>query len=177
MGDLSLRETSELMQSRSDEDFQYLTFSVSGERFAVDILEIREIIEVGRMTDVPLAPEFVRGVVNLRGAVLPVVDLATRLGRPQSELTKRSCIVVVDLHNDGKQSIGMLVDVVSEILEIAPDMVQPPPALGEGMNTELIKGMGRVGDLFIVLLEVDHILSAAECLTLEQITQQQPSGP
>ena len=177
MGDLSLRETSEMMQSRSEEDFQYLTFSVSGERFAVDILEIREIIEVGRMTDVPLAPGFVRGVVNLRGSVLPVIDLATRLGRERCELTKRSCIVVVDLHNDGKQSIGMLVDEVSEIMEIAPDMVQPPPALGEGLNTELIKGMGRVGELFIVLLDVDHILSAAECLTLEQISQQQPSGP
>ncbi len=177
MGDLTLQETTELVKSKSGEEFQYLTFSVSGERFAVDILEIREIIEVGLMTDVPLAPDFVRGVVNLRGAVLPVVDLASRLGRRQSELTKRSCIVVVDIHSDGKQSIGMLVDEVSEILEIAPDLVQPPPALGEGMNTDIIKGMGRVDDRFIVLLQVEHILSAAECLTLEQITQQQPSGP
>jgi purine-binding chemotaxis protein CheW len=177
MGDLTLKETTELIKGKSEEAFQYLTFVVSGERFAIDILEVREIIEVGLMTDVPLAPDYIRGVVNLRGSVLPVIDLAARIGRERSELTKRSCIVVVDLNIDGKQSIGMLVDEVREILEIAPDMVQPPPALGEGMNTDLIKGMGRVGELFIVLLEVDRILSADERQTLEHMSQQQASGP
>jgi purine-binding chemotaxis protein CheW len=171
---LGAQETEVQLTSNTDDEFQYLTFVVSGERLGVDVSRIMEIIEVGQMTDVPLAPDFIRGVINLRGAVLPVVDLSVRLGRGQSNITKRSCIVVVK--GDGQQAIGMLVDEVSEILEVAPDMVKPPPSFGNEVRTDFIKGMGQVDDRFIVLLEISGVLSSVDLEALEHITQQS-SGP
>jgi purine-binding chemotaxis protein CheW len=174
MSDLELQETEAQLKSKAEDEYQYLTFAVSGERFGVDVSRIMEIIEVGMMTDVPLAPDFIRGVINLRGAVLPVVDLSVRLGRGQSDITKRSCIVVVG--SKGQQPIWMLVDEVSEILEIAPNMVKPPPSFGNEVRTDFIRGMGQVDDRFIVLLEISGVLSTEDLQALEQIAQQS-SGP
>jgi len=151
---------------------QYLTFSVAGERFAVGILDIQEIIELSLMTALPLAPEFIRGVFNLRGGVVPVVDLAVRLGKEPSELTKRSCIVVVEITGKRRQTIGMLVDEVNEILDILPDQMQPAPHLGDGRRAELLKGMGRIGEQFIVVLDIRHVLSIEDRVVLEQIVEQ-----
>ncbi|QFY88775.1 purine-binding chemotaxis protein CheW [Magnetovirga frankeli] len=157
-------------QAGQNEGIQCLTFSVANERFAVDILDIREIIEVGMMTSVPLAPDFVRGVVNLRGNVLPVIDLAVRLGRERQDIGKRTCIVVVEIRVAREDlSLGILVDEVNEILEIDPEHLQPPPKVGGRMRTDFIRAMGRVEDIFIVLLNMNHVLNRGDMEQLQEL--------
>lgn len=151
----------------ADELNQYLTFHVQGERFAIGILDVNEIIEVGAMTRVPMTPGFIQGVINLRGSVVPVVNLAARLGRSPSEISKRSCIVLVEVDAGGDQQIaGMLVDEVNEILEIPPGQMQPAPDFGTDIRTDFIQRMGRVEEQFIVLLEVNTVLSVHELANL-----------
>lgn len=151
----------------ADELNQYLTFHVQGERFAIGILDVNEIIEVGAMTRVPMTPNFIQGVINLRGSVVPVVNLAARLGRAPSQVSKRSCIVLVEVDAGGDQQIsGMLVDEVNEILEIPPGQMQPAPDFGTDIRTDFIQRMGRVGEQFIVLLEVNTVLSVHELSNL-----------
>lgn len=161
-----------------EEAGQYLTFEVAQEGYAIDILEVREIIEMGRMTRVPMTPEHIRGVINLRGNVVPVVDLSARLGKTVSKLTKRSCIVLVEVTiGDDKQSLGMLVDEVKEILEIAPTDLQPPPSFGTDIRTDFIQAMGRVADEFMIMLDVNHVLSVDELSQLDEFTQQVSQTP
>lgn len=153
-----------------EEATQYLTFFTGAERYAIAILDVKEIIEVSQMTRVPMAPPHIRGVINLRGSVVPVVDLAARLGRPAAELTKRSCIVLVDVTaHDERQLIGMLVDEVNEILEIAPENLQAAPDFGTDIRTDFIQAMGRVDDIFIILLDINHVLSVAELSALKHL--------
>ena len=171
MGDLTRQDSETLRSGAMDDNAQYLTFSVAKEKFAVDILDIREIIELSLMTDVPLAPDFIRGIVNLRGSVLPVVDLAVRLGRGEAVFTKRSCIVVVEVKGERSQNVGVLVDEVNEILEIPPDCIQPPPNFGEEVKTDFIRAMGRVDESFIILLNIDKILSLEDLHQLEQLAK------
>lgn len=157
---------------------QYLTFLAGGERFAVGILDAQEIIEVGCMTSVPMTPEYIRGVINLRGAVVPVIDLSARLGRGPSEVGKRSCIVLAEVDADGeRQTLGMLVDEVNEILEIGRTDIRPPPSFGSEIRTDFIQAMGQVGDEFIILLEIDRVLSVAELAQLEHLGQTGASAP
>jgi purine-binding chemotaxis protein CheW len=177
MGDLSVQEAGSLLNTKSDEAFKYLTFSLSDEQFAVDILSIREIVEVGAIAEMPLAPDFIRGVVNLRGTVLPVIDLSMRLGRVRSEITKRSCIVVVDMESRPHQTVGLLVDEVREILEITPDILQPIPSFDKGTKPDFLKGMGQLDNRFIVLLDIGFILSEKQNHSLDEIILQHPSGP
>ena len=151
---------------------QYLTFLVADECYAIEILDVQEIIEVGRMTRVPMTPSHIRGVINLRGSVVPVVDLSARLGREVSELTKRSCIVLVEVAaGEGYQNLGMLVDEVKEILEISPGDLQPAPAFGTNICTDFIQAMGRVEDAFMIMLDVNHVLSVDELAKLEDVTE------
>jgi purine-binding chemotaxis protein CheW len=155
-----------------DEMGQYLTFRVQGERFAIAILEVNEIIEAGAMTRVPMAPVFIQGVINLRGSVVPVINLAARLGRSNSQLSKHSCIVLVDVSVDGEtQMVGMLVDEVNEILEIAQGHMLPAPDFGTDIRTDFIQCMGRVEDRFIILLDMNRVLSIKELSELMR-----PSG-
>jgi purine-binding chemotaxis protein CheW len=170
MGEAIMVEQQAKPVANTDEGIQCLTFSVASERFAVDILDIREIIEVGMMTSVPLAPDFVRGVVNLRGNVLPVIDLAVRLGRSQQPIGKRTCIVVVEIEVARERlSLGILVDEVNEILEIAPEHLQPPPRVGGRMRTDFIRAMGRVDDIFIVLLNMNYVLNRGDMEQLQEL--------
>lgn len=156
----------------TDELNQYLTFHVQGERFAIGILDVNEIIEVGAMTRVPMTPNFIQGVINLRGSVVPVVNLAARLGRQPSQVSKRSCIVLVELDAGGDgQVAGMLVDEVNEILEIPPGQMQAAPDFGTDIRTDFIQRMGRVGEHFIVLLEIRSVLSVHELANLLASTQ------
>jgi purine-binding chemotaxis protein CheW len=156
----------------ADELNQYLTFHVQGERFAIGILDVNEIIEVGAMTRVPMTPNFIQGVINLRGSVVPVVNLAARLGRQPSQISKRSCIVLVELDAGGDGQIaGMLVDEVNEILEIPPGQMQAAPDFGTDIRTDFIQRMGRVGEHFIVLLEIRSVLSVHELANLLASTQ------
>jgi purine-binding chemotaxis protein CheW len=146
-----------------DEQQQYLTFSLGEEMFAIGILAIREIIGYGYLTTVPMTPPFIRGVINLRGAVVPVVDLAARFGRTSTEVSKRTSIVVVETNTDqGHLVIGAVVDAVSEVLEIHARDIEPPPLLGNHIRGDFIAGMGKVNGRFVVVLDVDRVLSPGE---------------
>ena len=143
------------------EQQQYLTFTLGDEMFAIGILAIREIIEYGHLTEVPMTPPFIRGVINLRGAVVPVIDMAVRFGRPAGEVTKRTCVVIIEIDNGngGANQMGIVVDAVSEVLEIPPSDIEPPPQFGARIRTDFISGMGKVDGKFVVMLDVNKVLS------------------
>ena len=171
MGDLITKSKHESEHGLvGDESSQFLTFHTSGEWFAIGILDVQEIIEITNTTRVPMTPDQLQGVINLRGNVVPVVDLASRLGRNPTIITKRSCIVLVEIEieSDEMQTIGMLVDEVNEILEIPGQYLQSAPDFGTDIRTEFIKSMGRVNDGFIVLLEINTVLSISEISDLTQ---------
>ncbi|WP_246237623.1 chemotaxis protein CheW [Caldichromatium japonicum] len=153
---------------------QYLTFVVAGERLAVPIEVVKEIIELPTITRVPLTPDAIRGVINLRGSVVPVIDLGARLGRSPIVPTRRSCIVLVEVQAVGEaQVLGMLVDEVKNILEIGRDDIKPPPSFGATIRTDFIAAMGRVDEAFVVILEVDHLLSIQELAALRALSGQE----
>jgi purine-binding chemotaxis protein CheW len=144
----------------SQEPTQYLTFLLDGEAFAIGILAIKEIIEYGNVTAVPMMPASVRGVINLRGAVVPVMDLSARFGRPSTAVTKRTCIVIVEVQRDGEcQDIGVVVDAVNEVLDIPAGDIEPPPSFGARIRSDFIHGMGKVRGRFVILLNADRVLS------------------
>ncbi|HEV2286889.1 MAG TPA: chemotaxis protein CheW [Steroidobacteraceae bacterium] len=148
---------------------QYLTFVLGGELFAIGILAIREIIEYTAPAQVPMMPPYLRGVINLRGAVVPVLDLSIRFGRNASEPSRRTCIVIIEVAaGDELQQLGLLVDAVNAVVEIAPAQIEPPPAFGTRVRTDFILGMGMVDTRFIILLDVRNLLAAGE---LEQLTE------
>jgi purine-binding chemotaxis protein CheW len=160
----TLSNTAELDQQ------QYLTFNLGNEIFAIGILAIKEIIEYGNLTEVPMMPEFIRGVINLRGAVVPVVDLAARFGRKGTAVTRRTCIVIIEMGKDGeRQNIGVIVDTVNEVLEILPQDIEPAPAFGAKIRTDFISGMGKVASRFVIILDVDHVLSVDEMAALAKV--------
>lgn len=151
------------------EQGQYLTFLLRNEMFAIGILHIKEILEYGQLTTVPMMPPFIRGVINLRGAVVPVVDLATRFGGTANEITKRSCIVIIEVATeDGQHDIGVVVDSVSEVLEIPDSEIEPAPAFGAKIRTDFIQGMGKVNGKFVIILGVDKVLSVEEMAMVSQ---------
>ncbi|MCV2420389.1 chemotaxis protein CheW [Paucibacter sp. DJ2R-2] len=136
---------------------QYLTFSLGEEVFGMDIRTVREIIQVGPVTTVPLMPDFVRGVINLRGAVVPVIDLHARFGRPAAGLSKKSCIVIFDAMRQGERvELGLLVDAVSEVVDIPAADIEPAPDFGSAVRRDFIQGMGRLGQRFVIVLEPDR---------------------
>ena len=148
---------------------QYLTFVLGGEVFALGILAIKEIIEYSDLTTVPMTPEYVRGVINLRGAVVPVLDLLVRFARQPSPVTKRTCIVIVEINAGGERhDIGLVVDAVNAVLDIPAGDIEPPPAYGASVRTEYIHGMAKVNNRFVILLDVDQALAAEELLAISQ---------
>ena len=159
---LQARERSSGVQAASAESAQYLTFMLAGEAFAIGILAIKEIIEYRGLTEVPTMPACVRGVINLRGAVVPVVDLLARFGRTPSAVGKRTCIVIVEVEVEAEQErqvIGVVVDAVNEVLDISATDIEPPPAFGARIRSDFIQGMGKVRDKFVILLDATRALS------------------
>jgi purine-binding chemotaxis protein CheW len=149
---------------------QFLTFQAGDETFAIEILDVKEIIEIESITKVPMMPSFIAGIINLRGRVVPVVDLSKRLGRRHSEISKKTCIVLVEVsHDDDGQTVGMMVDEVNEILEINESHTQPPPDFGSDLPTDFIRAMGRVDEKFMILLDVNHVLSVEDISNLSQL--------
>ncbi len=139
---------------------QYLTFMLRGEVYAIGILSIKEIIEYTGLTGVPMMPATIRGVINLRGAVVPVMDLAVRFGRPAGEATKRTCIVIVELANgDERQVVGIVVDAVNAVQEIAPADIEPAPSFGMAIAADFVSGMGKVNGKFVILLDIQQVLA------------------
>lgn len=171
MSNLIRKESSTAVLSQ-EQVGQYLTFLVDKESFAISILDVKEIIEIANITHVPLTPNYIRGVINLRGNVVPVIDLSARLKHRCAEVNKRSCIVLVEVDvSEGAQLIGMLVDEVREILEIPPANIQPAPDFGTDIRTDFIQAMARVDDVFIILLAINKVLSLEELSQLGEITE------
>ncbi len=153
------------------EHTQYLTFMLGGEMFAIGILAVKEIIEYGGLTEVPMMPECIRGVINLRGAVVPVLDLTARFGKARTTATKRTCIVIVEVENGGEQQVvGVVVDAVNAVLDIAATDIEPPPAFGAKIRTDFIEGMGKVNGKFVILLNLAEILSLDDIAVLANVT-------
>lgn len=152
------------------EQTQYLTFMLSGEMFAIGILAIKEIIEYANLTTVPMMPACIRGVINLRGAVVPVMDLAARFGKASTAVTKRTCIVIVEVEaGEERQDVGVVVDAVNEVLDIAAADIEPPPSFGAKIRTDFIRGMGKINDRFVILLDVNQVLSVDEVGSLAEL--------
>jgi len=155
----------------TDAAAQFLTFTLGEEVFAMDIRTVREIIQHGAMTAVPLMPSFVRGVINLRGAVVPVIDLSSRFGRPRATIGKKTCIVIFDAVPNGgtageRVELGLLVDAVSEVIDIAREQIEPPPNFGSAVRRDFIQGMGKVGTRFVIILEPDRAFDVSEMAQL-----------
>lgn len=154
----------------TDEEGQYLTFTLGGEMFAIGILNIKEILEYGQLTAVPMMPSFIRGVINLRGSVVPVVDLSVRFGGNASEVTKRSCIVIIEVATeDSRQYLGVVVDTVSEVLAIPESEIEPTPSFGARIRVDFIAGMGKVDGDFVIILDVDKVLSVDELAAVTRV--------
>ena len=163
----SKRQTQTLAAAPVEQREQYLAFTLGGETFAMDIRSIREVIQFGGITEVPLMPPFIRGVINLRGSVVPVIDLFVRFGRPACAVAHRTCIVILELsQGDGTAELGVMVDNVSEVLSIAASEVEPAPAFGSDIRAEFIAGVAKVGERFVILLDVNHVLSVDELAAL-----------
>lgn len=155
---------------------QYLTFMLGGELYALGILAIKEIIEYSGVSTVPMMPAAIRGVINLRGAAVPVLDLAARFGRPASEIGKRSCVIIVEVNaHGGQQVIGVMVDAVNAVLQIDDADIEPAPGFGARIRSDFIAGMGKVNGKFVILLDVDSVLSGAAAEQLALLDQPLPA--
>ena len=142
---------------------QFLTFSLRGEVLAMEVRFVKEILQYGNITEVPLAPPTVRGVMNLRGAVIPVIDLAVRFGRPATAADRRTCIVILEVEEEDRATVmGIVVDHVSEVLEIAETDIEPAPTFGSTLRADFVRGVGKIGGRFVILLDVERVLSAEE---------------
>lgn len=153
-----------------NESCQHLVFTLNGESFAIGILHIKEIIEYGRLTEVPMMPALLRGVINLRGAVVPVIDLSVRLGRAPTTLGRRTCIVILEVEAEEQQhTLGVIVDAVSEVLDIPGTDIDPPPSFGTRIRADFIRGMGKLNSGFVIILDVDYVLSINEIAALGEL--------
>ncbi len=149
----------EVVDTDQTQQNQFLSFYVAGEEYALGILEVKEIVEFTTLTKIPSTPTAIRGVVNLRGRVVPVVDLAVRFGLVQTEITKRTCVVMVEANWDGEDTVvGLLADAVSQVMELQPGAVQPPPSFGTKARAEYLKGMANVGEKFVLSLDLERVL-------------------
>ncbi len=146
---------------------QYLSFQLAGEEFAFGILRVKEILEYDTLTRVPNAPPAVRGVINLRGAVVPVLDLAHLFGLPATAVTKRSCVIIVEVRVDEQELVmGILADAVNQVIELAPDTIEPAPAFGSRVRVEYLVGMGKVDSRkFVLILDIDRLLGDVSAAT------------
>jgi purine-binding chemotaxis protein CheW len=157
---------------------QYLTFFIRGEEYAVGILRVKEIIEYETVTRVPSTPAYVRGVINLRGAVLPVVDFAAKFGHGSIEPARTTCIVVVETRLDGELlTVGLMADAVSEVVDIADEAIEPPPSFGTHVRVDFLIGMAKLDGRLALVLDIDRILSPAEVqLAIDAAAETEPAA-
>jgi purine-binding chemotaxis protein CheW len=147
---------------------QYLTFKLSDEVFALDISKVREVLDFTTITKVPRTPEFMRGVINLRGSVVPVVDLRLKFGMSKTENGVNTCVIITEVTVDGDTTVlGALTDSVQEVLDLEPGSIAPAPRIGTKLRTDFIRGMGRRDDRFIIILDVDRVFSADELSVIQ----------
>jgi purine-binding chemotaxis protein CheW len=149
---------------------QYLTFKLDAEVFALGITKVREVLDYTSVTRVPQTPDFMRGVINLRGSVVPVVDMRRKFGLPMTTTTVNSCIIIVEINRDDETTVlGALADSVQEVLDLEPEQIEPAPRLGTRLRTEFIQGMGKRDDQFIIILDIDKAFSGDQ-LAVVQMT-------
>jgi purine-binding chemotaxis protein CheW len=159
-------ETKEMVEQQ-----QYLTFLLSGEECAISILKVRELIEYDTVTTVPKMPAWVRGVINLRGAVVPVVNLAAKFGMQENPRSKTTCIVIVEAMFEGQESIvGLIADAVSQVIELSPEDIRPVPDFGTRVQMDYLLGMAQLGRKFALLLDVDKVLTTEELHDLSKVS-------
>lgn len=152
---------------------QYVTFSLGRELFGVEVTRTREILSLTPVTSVPQTPDYMLGVINLRGQVVPVVDMRLKLGLPAGRETEDTCIIVVEVLVDGEIIIvGALADAVREVLEISADQIEPPPRLGTRLKTEFMSGMGKIDDQFMILLNIDRIFNSEDIAKIQETGQE-----
>jgi len=163
----------------SDNVQQFLTFMVNDEVYGIGILNIREILEYDNLTKVPLMPDFISGVINLRGSVVPVVDLARRFGHEPKDIGKRTSIIIIDIMgNEGESvEVGIVVDIVNEVIELAASEIATPPTFGAKIRADFIQGMGKIDDKLMILLDVNHVLSIKELSTIGEISDELNVSP
>ena len=149
---------------------QYLTFTLAEEVFAVDVARVREILEITNITKVPQVPDFMRGVINLRGCVVPVVDLRLKFGMPETAQTVNTCIIVVEVEIDGENIVlGSLADSVQEVIELEPSQIEAAPHIGTHLKTEFLKGMGKHNEHFVMILDIDRVFSLQELVVVKGV--------
>ncbi len=157
-------ETKELLETS-----QYLAFKLAEEVFAFDISKVREVLEFDTVTKVPQTPEMMRGVINLRGSVVPVIDMRVKFGMGATEKTVNTVIIIIEVDLDDESTlIGALVDSVKEVMDMDTDHIEPPPSIGTQLNTEFIRGMGKQDDQFIIILDIKKIFSSDELALVQQ---------
>ncbi|MBN2063460.1 MAG: chemotaxis protein CheW [Sedimentisphaerales bacterium] len=150
------------------ETCQYLTFKLGQEDFALEINTVREVLDLINITKIPRTPDYMKGVINLRGNVVPIIDLRLNLGMESAERTVDTCIIIVEVDFDGEaMQIGALADSVQEVIDIDPDNIEPAPKIGINLNTDFIKGMGKRDDKFIIILDINKVLSSEELTVLK----------
>jgi purine-binding chemotaxis protein CheW len=161
------------------ESTQYLTFKLADEVFALDISKVREVLDFTAITRVPRTPEFMRGVINLRGNVVPVVDMRVKFGMTKTEKTVNTCIIIVEITLDEDTTVlGALADSVQEVIDLEPGQIEPAPKIGTRLRTEFIRGMGKRDDHFIIILDIDKVFSVDELSLVQDAGQQEKaSGP
>ena len=161
---MEIKEQEEAVQQ------QYLTFFLADEEYAVGIQRVKEIIEYTTITKVPKVPAWIRGVINLRGNVVPVVDLAVRFGMEERPVTKTTCIVIVEVQQESERAVmGVIADAVNQVIDLAPKDIEEPPAFGTRVRLEYLFGMGKLGKKFALILNIDSVLSAADLLTVSTL--------
>jgi purine-binding chemotaxis protein CheW len=175
------QETHGVNQVRVLEGGKFLTFLMANEKYGLEILKVREIIGMMDVTSVPTTPAFIRGVINLRGKVIPVVDLRLKFGIEAREDTQRTCIIVVQIAHPGQEMImGIIVDEVSDVLDIDRNQIEPPPSFGANIRTDFILGMGKVDQKVLTMLDIDRVLSEQDIALVETSTEKtdpQPDKP
>ncbi len=148
---------------------QYLAFRLGSEVYAVDVAKVREILDFPPITKVPRTPDFMRGVINLRGSVVPVVDMRLKFGMSMTEKSVNTCIVVVEaLVENELTTIGALADSVQEVVELDPSSIEPPPKIGSRLKVEFLKGMGKIGESFLMILDIDKVFSSNEMTMVKE---------
>ncbi len=156
-----------MVEPTVSETNQYLTYTLADELYAFDIAKVREVLDFTTITRVPNMPAFMRGVINLRGTAVPVLDLRLKFGMPQADKTVDTCVIITEVNVAGEHAtIGALADSVQEVMDLGAGQIEPAPKIGTGLNTAFIKGMGRHGERFIIILDIDRVFSAEELAAL-----------
>ena len=155
------------------ETTQFLTFGLGDDIFALDVIKAKEVLDFDEVTQVPQTPDYMLGVINLRGSVVPVVDMRRKFNMEVADRTRNSCIVVVEVDVDGEPvTVGALADSVREVIDLLPSQIEPPPRIGTRLNTEFIKGMGNLDDRFVIILDIDKVFSIDDLVMAKTLTEE-----